>query len=113
LANVEAAIDTTATYNPEEAVKVFNLVTEALKTVRPAYATKSAYVETSEAWVHDHNRDEITTDTTPTATPHPFVVWRAVHERIVVGSTSMVSSSGPSDPGRCSGLKTIEIDVRF
>ena len=54
LVNVEAVIDTTATYDPEEAVKVFNLVTEALKTVRPAYAAKLTYVETSGTWVHGH-----------------------------------------------------------
>jgi len=87
LANVEAVIDATATYNPKEAVEVFNLVTEAVKTVRPTYAAKLTYVETSGAWVHGDNRDEIFTDTTPTATPHPFAAWRAVHERNVVGST--------------------------
>ena len=86
LANVEAVIDTTATYDPKEAVKVFNLVTEALKTARPAYAAKLTYIETSGAWVHGDNRDEVVCDTTPTATPHPFAAWRAVHERNVVGS---------------------------
>ena len=86
LANVEAVINTTATVNPQEAVKVFNLLTEAVKTVRPTYAAKLTYVETSGVWVHGDNRDEIVTDTTPTATPHPFVAWKAVHERNVVGS---------------------------
>ena len=87
MANVEAVIDANAVNDPEEAVKVFKLVTEALKTVRPAYAAKLTYVETSGAWVHGDSRDEIVCDTTPTATPHPFAAWRAVHERDVVGST--------------------------
>ena len=87
LATVEAVIDTTATYDPEEAVKVFNLVTAVLETVRPTYAAKLTYVETSGAWVHGDSRDEVVSDTTPTATPHPFAAWRAVHERNVVGST--------------------------
>ena len=86
MANVEAVIDTTATHNPQEAVEVFNLVTEAVKAVRPAHAAKLIYVETSGVWVHGDNRDEIVTDTTPTATPHPFAAWRAVHERNVAGS---------------------------
>ena len=30
------------------------------------------------------NCDEIVTDTTPTATPHPFAAWRAVYERKAV-----------------------------
>ena len=87
LANVEAVIDVTATFNPEERVKVFNLVTDTVKAVRPAYAAKLTYVENSGTWVHGDNRDEIVTDTTPTTTPHPFVAWHAVHERNVVGST--------------------------
>ena len=87
LATAEAVIDTTATYDPGEAVKVFNLVTEALKTVRPTYAAKLTYVETSGVWVHGDSREEIISDTTPTTTPHPFAAWRAVHERNVVGST--------------------------
>jgi len=87
LANVEAVIDATATYDPEEAVKVFNLVTGVLNSVRPTYAAKLTYIETSGAWVHGDSRDEIVSDTTPTAAPHPFVAWRAVHERNVVSST--------------------------
>ena len=87
LATAEAVINATATYSPQDGVKVFNLVSEAVKTVRPAYAAKLTYVETSGAWVHGDNRDEIVTDTTPTATPHPFTTWRAVHERNVVDST--------------------------
>ena len=47
LANVEAIINATATYSPEEPVKLLNLVTEAVKAVRPAYATRFIYVETS------------------------------------------------------------------
>ena len=87
LATAEAVINATATYGPKDGVKVFNLVSEAVKTVRPAFAAKLTYVETSGAWVHGDNRDEIVTDTTPTATPHPFTTWRAVHERNVVDST--------------------------
>ena len=87
LANVEAVIDTTAIFGPEEGVKVSNLVTEAVKAVRPAYAVKLTYVETSGTWVHGDNRDEIVTDTTPTSAPHPFSAWQAIHERNVVGST--------------------------
>jgi nucleoside-diphosphate-sugar epimerase len=87
LANVEAVIDTTAIFGSEEGVEVFNLVTKAVKAVRPTYAVKLTYVETSGTWVHGDNRDEIVTDTTPTATPHPFAAWQAVHERNVVGST--------------------------
>ena len=60
---------------------------EAVKAVRPAYAAKLIYVETSGTWVHGDNRDETVTDTTPTATPHPFAAWRAIHERYVVAST--------------------------
>ncbi|KAF9643435.1 NAD(P)-binding protein [Thelephora ganbajun] len=87
LANVEAVVHTTAAHNSQDAVKVFNLVTEVIQTVRPAYAAKLIFVETSGTLVHGDNRDEIITDTTPTATPHPFVAWRAEHERNVVGST--------------------------
>jgi len=86
LASVEAVIVTTALYDPEESVKLFNLITGALSTVRPTYAAKLTYVETSGIWLHGDNRDEIVSDTTPTATPHPFAAWRAVHERNVVGS---------------------------
>lgn len=87
LANVEAVINATATFGPDNAVKLLKSLTEAVKSVRPAYAAKLIYVETSGAWVHGNNRDEIVTDTTPTATPHPFTTWRAAHERNVVGST--------------------------
>ena len=89
MATADAVINTTATYSPEDGVKIFNLVTEAVKTARPAYAARLTYVETSGAWVHGDSRDEIVTDTTPTATPHPFAAWRAVHERNVVGSTHL------------------------
>ena len=87
LATVEAVIDTAAADGPEDAVRVFHLVIGVLKTVRPTYAAKLTYVKTSGAWVHGDSRDEIVSDTTPTATPHPFAAWRAVHERHVVGST--------------------------
>jgi nucleoside-diphosphate-sugar epimerase len=87
LANAEAVINATATYGPDNSVKLLKLVTDAATSVRPAYAAKLTYVETSGAWVHGDNRDEIVTDTTPTATPHPFTAWRAAHERNVVGST--------------------------
>ena len=43
LANVEAVIDTAVTYNPQEAVKVFSLVTQAVKAVRPAHPAKLIY----------------------------------------------------------------------
>jgi len=87
LATAEAVVNVTPAYTPEDGVKVFNLVTEAVETVRPHYAAKLTYVETSGVWVHGDNRDEIVTDTTPTETPHPYAAWRAVHERNVVGST--------------------------
>ena len=87
MAKVDAVVDVNATYNPDDAVKVFGLVTEAVKTVRPAYAVKLTYIETSGSWVHGDSRDEIVTDTTPTTKPHPFAAWRAVHERNVTGST--------------------------
>lgn len=87
MATVEAVVNAAATITPEEGTKVFGLLTEAVKAVRPAYATKLIYVETSGAWVHGSSRDEIVTDTTPTVAPHPFSAWRAVHERDVVGST--------------------------
>ena len=87
LANVEAVINTTATFGPDNPVKLLNSVTEAVKSIRPPYAAKLTYVETSGGWVHGDNRDEIVTDTTPTANPHPFAAWRAVHERRVVSST--------------------------
>lgn len=87
LANVDAVVNATATHNPDAAVKFFDLVVETVKSVRPDYAAKLTYVETSGVWVHGDSRDEIFTDTTPTATPHPFAAWRAVHERNVVGST--------------------------
>ena len=87
MASVEAVINTTATYGPDSPVKLLKSVTDAVTSVRPAYAPKLTYVETSGAWVHGDNRDEIFTDTTPTSTPHPFAAWRAVHERNVVGST--------------------------
>ena len=87
LATAEAVINVTPAYTPEDGVKIFNLVTEAVEAVRPHYAAKLTYVETSGVWVHGDNRDEIVTDTTPTETPHPYAAWRAVHERNVVGST--------------------------
>jgi len=87
LATVEAVIDTTATYEPEEVVKVLGLVTEAVKAVRPAWAAKLTYIDTSGGLVHGDSRDEIVTDTTPTTTPHPYVAWRPAHERNVIGST--------------------------
>ena len=49
LANVEAVINAIAISGPEDAIEVFNLVTEAVKTVRPAYAAKLTYIETSGA----------------------------------------------------------------
>ena len=48
-----------------DAVKVFSLVTEVVKTVRPAYAVKLIYIETSRGWVHGDSCDEIVTGTTP------------------------------------------------
>ena len=87
MATAEAVIDTTATYDPKEVVKVLSLVTEAVKAVRPAWAAKPTYIDTSGGLVHGDNRDEIVTDTTPTITPHPFVAWRLAHERNVIGST--------------------------
>jgi len=87
LATVEAVVDTTATYDPEEVVKVLGLVTEAVKAVRPAWAAKLTYIDTSGGLVHGDNRDEIVTDTTPTTTPHPWSAWRPAHERNVIGST--------------------------
>ncbi|KAF9789774.1 NAD(P)-binding protein [Thelephora terrestris] len=87
LANVEAVINATTTFGPDGPVKLLNLLTEAAKSVRPAYAAKLIFVEASGVWVHGDNRDEIVTDTTPTETPHPHAAWRAVHERNVVGST--------------------------
>jgi len=89
LATIEAVIDAAATYNSADGVKVFNLVTEAVKTVRPAHIAKLTYVETSGACVHGKNRDEIVTDTTPTVTPNPFAAWKVVHERNLVGSTPL------------------------
>ena len=58
-----------------DAVKVLSLVTEVVKTVRPAYAVKLTRIETSRGWVHGDSRDEIVIDTTPTATSHPFESW--------------------------------------
>ena len=87
LASVEAVINTTATFGPDIPVKLLELVTEAATSIRPTYAAKLTYVETSGAWVHGDSRDEIVTDTTPTATPHPFAAWRAAHERNVARST--------------------------
>lgn len=87
MASVEAVINATATFGPDSAIKLLKLVTEAATSVRPDYAAKLIYVETSGVWVHGDSREEIVTDTTPTATPHPFAVWRAVHERNVTGST--------------------------
>ena len=87
LGKVEAVINTTATFGPDSPVKLLKLVTEAVASVRPAYASKLTYVETSGVWVHGDSRDEIVTDTTPTTTPHPFAEWRAVHERNVASST--------------------------
>ena len=87
MATAEAVIDTTATYDPEEVVKVLGLVTEAVKAVRPAWAAKLTYIDTSGGLVHGENRDEIVTDTTPTTAPHQLVAWRPAHERNVIGST--------------------------
>jgi len=86
LANVDAVINIAPAYTPDDGVKVFHSVTEAVTAIRPAHATKLTYIETSGAWVHGDNRDEVITDTTPTAAPHPFVAWRAFHERDVVGN---------------------------
>ena len=86
LASVDAVINVAPTYTPEDGVKVFNLLSEAVTALRPTYAAKLTYVETSGVWVHGDNRDEVVSDTTPTTSPHPFVAWRAVHERNVVSS---------------------------
>ena len=87
LATVEAVINVVPAYNPDHRSEVFDLVTEAVKAVRPTCAANLTYVETSSVWVHGDNREEVVTDTTPTTTPHPYSAWRVVHERNVVGST--------------------------
>ena len=68
----------------ENGVKVFNLVTtEGMKAIRPAYAAKLTNVETSGPWIHGDTRDEIVTNTTPTATLHPH--WSSAGD--VTGNT--------------------------
>ena len=56
LANVEAVINATATCNSEDPTKIFSLVTEAIKAIRPGYAVRLTYVETSGTWVHGHQQ---------------------------------------------------------
>ena len=76
LANVEAVINATATCNSEGPTRVFSLLTEGVKAIRPGYAARLTYVETSRTWgVHDNNCDEVVADTTATETPRPFAAW--------------------------------------
>ena len=86
---VEPLINVTPVYHGAEGrASVFGLVPpEAVKVIPPAYAEKFIYVEASGPWVRGDNRNEIFTDTTPIATPPPFVTCRVIHERNVIGGT--------------------------
>ncbi|KAL1694657.1 hypothetical protein GGG16DRAFT_109990 [Schizophyllum commune] len=42
-----------------------------------------AFVYTSGGWVHGDSRTEVVSDTTPLASPHPFVAWRPALEQRV------------------------------
>ncbi|KAL1701826.1 hypothetical protein EV121DRAFT_293905 [Schizophyllum commune] len=50
---------------------------------RPAGAPRLAFIYTSGGWVHGDSRTEVVSDTTPLASPHPFVAWRPALERRV------------------------------
>ena len=87
LANVEAVINTTQASSPDIPAMLVGSVTEAARSMRPAYSTKLTYVDTSATWVHGDNRDEIVTDTTPAENSNPYTIWRAYYERDLVSNT--------------------------
>ena len=65
---------------------LFEAISKAAQSSRPASAPKLSYIYTSGAWVHGESTSEAVTDTTPITNPVKLVAWRPELEQRIINS---------------------------